>query len=158
MFTEEDGLMDREIYLRRAEMSDAEDILRWRNDEETRANSFNREEISLLSHMNWMKKKLSQEDTYMFILMDGDTKVGNIRVDVMDDIGEISYCVAPECRGRGYGTEMITLVEKEMPPKVSALTGLTLKSNKASGRCFIKNGYTASDAGDALCYSKGLAR
>ncbi len=148
--------MDKKLYLRKAELSDAEDILRWRNDEETRANSFNKEKISLVSHMNWLKKKLSQEGTYMFILMDGDAKAGNIRVDVMDSMGEISYCVAPELRGRGYGSRMIALVEKEMPPEVKSLMGLTLKTNRASGRCFEKNGYTASDAGDALCYSKGL--
>ncbi len=144
------------VYLRRAKMEDAEDILRWRNDEVTRENSFNKEKISLLSHIKWLERKLGQGDTYMFIAMDGDTKVGNIRVDVLEDTGEISYMVAPEHRGKGYGSLMIGLVEKEMPKDVKSLMGLTLKTNKASGRCFEKNGYTASDAGDALCYSKGI--
>ncbi len=94
----------------------------------------------------------------MFILMDGQDKVGNIRVDVTDDFGEISYMIAPEMRGRGYGTMAIGLVEKEMPDTVRSLMGLTLKTNTASGRCFEKNGYTSSDAGDALCYSKSLDR
>jgi spore coat polysaccharide biosynthesis protein SpsF len=146
------------IYLRKADMDDAGDVLSWRNDELTRENSFNHDRISLLSHMKWFEKKLSQEGTYMFILMDGQDKVGHIRVDVTEDIGEISYMIAPAFRGRGYGSRAIALVEKEMPKEVHSLMGLTLKTNRASGRCFEKNGYTPSDAGDALCYSKGIDR
>ncbi len=147
-----------DVYLRPADMDDAEDVLKWRNDAVTRANSFNREKISLMSHLKWFEKKLGQEGCYMFILMDGQRKVGHIRVDVTEDFGEISYMIAPDARGRGYGTKAIGLVEKEMPGDVKSLMGLTLKTNAASGRCFEKNGYTSSDAGDALCYSKSLGR
>ena len=139
-------------------MSDAEDVLEWRNDEKTRENSFNSERISLLSHLKWFERKLGQADTYMFIVMDGMEKVGSIRVDVTDDIGEISYMIAPKARGKGYGSRAIALVEGQMPPEVKSLMGLTLKTNTASGRCFEKNGYTSSDAGDALCYSKSIGR
>ncbi len=147
-----------DVYLRRAQMSDAQDVLEWRNDEKTRENSFNSERISLLSHLKWFERKLGQADTYMFIVMDGMEKVGSIRVDVTDDIGEISYMIAPKARGKGYGSRAIALVEGQMPPEVKSLMGLTLKTNTASGRCFEKNGYTSSDAGDALCYSKSIGR
>ncbi len=147
-----------DVYLRRAQISDAEDVLEWRNDEKTRENSFNSERISLLSHLKWFERKLGQADTYMFIVMDGMEKVGSIRVDVTDDIGEISYMIAPKARGKGYGSRAIALVEGQMPPEVKSLMGLTLKTNTASGRCFEKNGYTSSDAGDALCYSKSIGR
>jgi spore coat polysaccharide biosynthesis protein SpsF len=144
------------IYLRRATMEDAEDILRWRNDETTRANSFTRDKIDLVTHKKWLEKKLSQPGCYMFILMNGDDKVGNIRVEKEEDAGEISYMIAPEHRGRGYGKKIIALVEKEMPPEVKTLIGLTLKENEVSGKCFLANGYTSSDAEDALCYSKRI--
>ncbi|WP_158589495.1 GNAT family N-acetyltransferase [Butyrivibrio sp. CB08] len=144
------------IFLRRATMEDAEDLLRWRNDETTRANSFTKDVIDLDSHKKWLSKKLSQSDCHLFVMMDGDEKVGNIRVDVEGDVGEISYMIAPKKRGRGYGKKIIALVEKEMPAEVKTLIGLTLKDNKVSGRCFLANGYTASDAEDALCYSKGI--
>ena len=147
---------ENKIFLRRATMDDAKDLLRWRNDEDSRANSFSKEVIDLETHMKWFERKLSDPGCYLFILMDEGEKVGNIRVDVKDDVGEISYMIAPGMRGRGYGKKIIALVEKEMPPEVKTLVGLTLKDNKASGRCFIANGYTASDAEDALCYSKGI--
>ena len=147
---------ENKIFLRRATMEDALDILRWRNDETSRANSFNKDVIDLDSHKKWLSKKLSQKDCHMFIMMDGQDKVGNIRVDVTDDAGEISYLIAPEKRGRGYGKKIIALIEKEMPYEVKTLMGLTLKTNDASGRCFLASGYTASDAEDALCYSKRI--
>ena len=145
-----------ELYLKRATIEDAEDMLRWRNDPSTRENSFSKEEIDLKSHIKWLTRKLSQENSHIFILMDGDTKVGSIRVDVTDEVGEISYMVAPEHRGKGYGKKMIGLVEDMLPKDVRVLTGLTLKSNKASGRCFEANGYSFEDAEDAYCYSKTL--
>ncbi|MBQ8031410.1 MAG: GNAT family N-acetyltransferase [Butyrivibrio sp.] len=147
---------ENKIFLRRATMEDALDILRWRNDETSRANSFTKDVIDLDSHKKWLSKKLSQKDCHMFIMMDGQDKVGNIRVDVTDDAGEISYLIAPEKRGRGYGKKIIALIEKEMPDEVKTLMGLTLKTNDASGRCFLASGYTASDAEDALCYSKRI--
>lgn len=148
--------MENKIFLRRAAMEDAEDLLRWRNDETTRANSFTKDIIDLESHKKWLERKLSDERCYLFVMMDDTEKVGNIRVDVEGDVGEISYMIAPEKRGRGYGKKIIALVEKEMPADVRTLIGLTLKDNRASGRCFLANGYTASDAEDALCYSKGI--
>lgn len=147
---------ENKIFLRRATMEDALDILRWRNDETSRANSFTKDVIDLDSHKKWLSKKLSQKNCHMFIMMDGQDKVGNIRVDVTDDAGEISYLIAPEKRGKGYGKKIIALIEKEMPDEVKTLMGLTLKTNDASGRCFLASGYTASDAEDALCYSKRI--
>ncbi len=144
------------MFLRRATMDDATDLLNWRNDETTRANSFTKDEIDLQSHKKWLSKKLSDPGCFLFILTDGDDKVGNIRVDVTDDAGEISYCIAPGKRGRGYGKKIIALVEKEMPSRIKTLMGFTLKTNSASGKCFLSNGYTASDAEDALCYSKRI--
>ena len=94
---------DNKIFLRRATMEDALDV------------------IDLESHKKWLSKKLSQRECHMFIMMDGQDKVGNIRVDVTDDAGEISYLIAPEKRKKGYGKKIIALVEKEMPGEVKTL-------------------------------------
>lgn len=147
------------LYLKKATIEDAEDVLSWRNDPTTRENSFTKGEISLLSHMNWFQRKLANPNCHIFILMDGDVKVGNIRVDVTEDVGEISYMIAPEARGKGYGKKIIALAENEMrndETGVKALTGMVLKSNGASCHCFEANGYTAENAGDSFCYSKSI--
>ena len=148
------------VFLRKATIEDAEDILRWRNDPTTRANSFTKDEISLLSHVNWFKRKLEDANSHIFILMDEDQKVGNIRVDVTDGVGEISYMIAPESRGKGYGKKIIALAEEEMRKGVSevkTLIAFTLKDNVASGRCFEYNDYNREDTGDSFCYSKSIS-
>ena len=147
------------IYLRKATIDDAEDILKWRNDPTTRKNSFTKNEISFVSHMNWFGKKMANPNCYIFMLVDDDKKVGNIRVDVTDDVGEISYMIAPEARGKGYGKKIIALVEDKLrntETGIKTLTAFTLKDNVASGRCFQVNGYNCEDAGDSYCYSKSI--
>ncbi len=148
------------LYLKKATIEDAEDVLSWRNDPTTRENSFTKGEISLLSHMNWFQRKLANPNCHIFILMDGDVKVGNIRVDVTEDVGEISYMIAPEARGKGYGKKIIALVEEELrnaSTGVKTLTAFTLKENTASGKCFVANGYNCEDAGDSFCFSKCIS-
>lgn len=144
------------VYLREATIEDGVDILEWRNDPATRQNSYTKEVISLNSHMNWFQKKLADGNCHIFILMDDDKKAGNIRVDVSDSLGEISYMIAPGARGRGLGKKILALVEKELPASVTALTGMVLKTNGASEKCFLANGYTSEDAGDSLCFSKTI--
>ncbi len=152
------------LYLRRATIEDAEDVLRWRNDPTTRENSFTKDEIDLESHLKWFEKKLGQENCFMYILMENDNKAGNIRVDVEDGQGEISYMIAPDFRGKGYGKKIIGLVEETLAEAASSgdenakqiriLKGLTLKENVASGKCFVANGYECSDDGDSLLFTK----
>ena len=145
-----------ELYLREATIEDAEDMLRWRNDPSTRENSFSKDIIDLKSHVKWLEKKLALDNCHIFILMAGDVKAGSIRVDVTDEVGEISYMIAPEHRGKGFGKKIIGLVEQMPLGDVKVLTGFTLKENVASGKCFLANGYTSEDAEDAYCYSKTL--
>ena len=147
------------LSLRRATIEDARDVLRWRNDPATRENSFNKAEIDLNSHLAWFERKLNQKECLMFIMMDDGQKVGNIRLDVTDGVGEISYMIAPEYRGKGYGKKMLILLEAELNEigaDVKTLTAFVLKDNIASMRCFLDNGYTGEDAGDSFCYSKML--
>lgn len=155
------------LYLRRATIEDAKDVLAWRNDPKTRENSFTKDEISLESHMKWFENKLRQESCFMYILMEDDKKVGNIRVDVEGFEGEISYMIAPEYRGKGYGKKIIFLLEEVLADEekslganrigIKVLKGLTLKENEASGKCFLANGYECSEDGDSYCYTKHLS-
>ena len=144
------------VNLRKATIEDAQDILDWRNDPVTRESSFTKEEIDLETHMAWFKKKLADESCHMFILVDGDKKVGNIRVDVEDKTGEISYMIAPNSRRKGYGRKIIALVEPEVSSAVTTLVAYTLKDNPASAKCFSANGYTREDGADSIKFTKSL--
>ena len=63
------------LFLRNATIEDAQDVFNWRNDPDTRANSFNKDEIDLESHMLWFGKRLGRENTLMYILMNGNKRL-----------------------------------------------------------------------------------
>lgn len=146
--------------LRCANMDDAELILKWRNDADTRRNSFSEKEITLEDHLKWFSGRLSDSGCHIFILENEEKAVGNIRLDILDDegkIGEISYMVAPECRGQGYGGILLQRIEdKAREMGISILTGLVKAENIASKKCFEKQGYAAAFAGTIISYIKLL--
>ncbi|WP_026661761.1 GNAT family N-acetyltransferase [Butyrivibrio proteoclasticus] len=149
------------MLLRRATMDDALDVLSWRNDETTRMNSFKKDVISKESHLKWFKKKIDDENCLMYILEDKNVKAGSARVDIADDVGEISYMIAPGERGKGLGKSIIELLET-MPEivgndnrkQIRCLVGFVNKDNIASAKCFKGNKYTELNAGDIKCYIK----
>ena len=146
------------IYLRKATIEDAKDILAWRNDPVTRENSFSKDEIELASHMKWFQSKLVSDNCLMLILEEEELKLGNVRVDIANHIGEISYMVSPVFRGNGYGKKMLEFLEKKLPVGVTTLVGFTTKDNIAAGKCVLANGYTEFDAGDVKCFIKNLRK
>lgn len=144
--------------LRRATGEDSETILSWRNDKDTRENSFSKEEISLETHNRWFEKKLADPGCKMYILEDHGDRLGSIRIDILDEkgkIGEISYMIAPDKRRHGYGRKILELIEKKARETgIEVLTGLVKADNPASCRCFENCGYTAAYAGDIVSYTK----
>lgn len=151
------------MQLRRATMDDALDVFAWRNDETTRKNSFTQEEISEDNHLKWFKRKLDDNNCIMYILEDGGMSVGSIRLDITDRIGEISYMIAPDSRGKGFGKEIIKLLNNALElndfssgNRLQSLVGFVNEDNVASARCFEENGYTRLNAGSIRCYIKNL--
>ena len=142
------------MILRRANNADADIILKWRNDDSTRANSFSTEIIKWEDHIKWFEKKLGDENCLMLIAEDAGRAVGSIRLDMFGNIGEISYMIAPEERGQGYGREILKLLEKELPQRVKVLTGIVRKSNQPSVKCFSNNCYTMLEAEDTVFFVK----
>lgn len=144
------------LYLRLANLDDAQIVLEWRNDEQTRENSFSKDLIDLDTHLKWFEGKLADENCFLYILMDGDERVGQIRVDRVNDIGEVSYMIAPDQRGRGYGKHILKLIDDLMKDKVKGLVGLVEESNTASRKCFEANSYSEFPGGNVICFVKSL--
>lgn len=144
------------IYLREADINDAEIILEWRNDKFTRQHSFSKDTIDLETHLKWFHSKLSDENCFMYILIDNTERVGHLRIDKINDIGKISYMIAPDKRKMGYGKQIIKLVEKAANSKINVLAGLVENFNEASRKCFIANDYAEFIGGDIVCYIKSL--
>ena len=65
--------------------------------------------------------------------------------------------IAPEKRGKGYGTVILNLLEKELNDSgLKTLVGFVEKGNAASSRCFEKNAYTRLNAGEIECFIKNI--
>lgn len=135
-------------------ISDAEQILEWRNDPVTRANSFNGDPIDLETHLKWFERKLSDDKCLMHVLTDGTENLGFIRLDIEGTFAEISYMIAPDKRGRGYGREIIRLITQNTPGQIETLKAYTKEDSPVSGRCFISNGFTGSAEDGKVCYTK----
>lgn len=143
-------------YLRKASIDDAKITLEWRNDPLTRENSFSKDPIDPEAHIKWFNSRLSDESCLMFIMMDGTERVGQLRVDKVNDIGKISYMVAPNKRRMGYGKQIIKLAEGVINSNIKVLVGLVENFNEASKKCFIANDYSEFIGGDIICYIKAL--
>lgn len=138
--------MEDSLFLRAVTKEDCDVIFDWANDELTRAQSFNTSKILYEDHVRWFEKKVESSNTYFYILVNDGVDVGTVRVDIVDNIPEylgdkvglISYSVAPEHRGRGFGIVILSLLEDKMKDEsdISVLVGEVKNTNKASCAIF----------------------
>jgi RimJ/RimL family protein N-acetyltransferase len=89
--------------LRRAAMTDALDVLAWRNDPLAIAMSRTPDAVESAKHLSWFKSAIEDPDRLILIAEDGARKIGMVRFDRMRDDWRISINIAPEERGKGYG-------------------------------------------------------
>ena len=73
-------------YLRKATLQDKKLIYNWANDPDTRKNSFNQETIKWEDHEAWYDKRMADDNTKMYIFMDFFMAIGQVRLDVEDDL------------------------------------------------------------------------
>lgn len=132
------------IYLRKADATDVDLLFEWANEPEVRKNSFNSELIDYSVHTKWFNKVLSSDNIEQFILMDDDTAVGQIRININEDEAEISYSIGAEFRGKGYGKRIVKELEEQIKtsyPKIQKLIARVKPSNIASKRVFESEDY-----------------
>lgn len=85
--------------------------------------------------------------------------VGQTRVDYSKKRdGEINYSIGAGYRCNGYGTRMLSLLEKmeEVKKNADRLCAMVKSSNIASQKCFEKLGYIKSIKEDMVYYVKNI--
>ncbi len=146
------------LNLRKATEADAEILFRWRNEPETRVNSFHTEPIPYEEHVAWLKAALRNPAQEIYIFCDGDVPIGQVRLSVEEEAATISYSIDPAYRAQGYGEAMLRCVEKLCAEKGKprVLRGYVKKVNIASQVIFEKLGYTVAATSDLdrLLYEK----
>lgn len=140
-------------HLRKATEADAEMLFRWRNEAETRANSFHTELIPYEEHVVWLRNALHNPAQEIFIFYDGNVPIGQVRLYREGDTATVSYSIDSAYRGHGYGKAMLKSVEKlcvdQGTPQI--LRGYVKKKNIASQVIFERLGYTTSTVSDLEC-------
>lgn len=123
-----------------------------RNDLVTRENSFDSELIPWAKHVSWFEKSICMATREIYILYEGNIPIGQLRIDTEDSIYKISYGIANEYRGMGYGKRLLLLAEHMMVEKEfkGTFVGDVKKDNIASQKVFIACGYLESDLNDGI--------
>lgn len=150
------GQQQKKLYLRAAEASDMMLLYRWANDPVVRRNAFHSKAISLGEHKVWFHKILQNPEAQIFILMDGEEAVGQIRLNIENGEQVIDYSVDVAKRGRGYGMELLSLVEKKCF-SFFPLLGKVKYGNVASCRLFEQLGYVCESKNGYNAYRKNVS-
>lgn len=132
------------IKLRPAQLRDCDLLFRWANDPVVRKNAFNSDLILFENHKKWFNNRLYCDSCNIYICYLDNNPIGQIRIDIKDDIGEIDYSIDTEFRGKGYGYKLLLKLEemvKQTKINIDTLIGNVKDSNIASKKSFKKAGY-----------------
>lgn len=140
------------IKLRNANNGDCYLLFNWVNDEDIRRNSFNSEPVELEVHEKWFKSKMNDKNCKIFIIIKDEEPVGQIRVDIENDIGIISFSLDSRYRGMGIGSESLKLIKEKFEDTL--LIGKVKKDNIASIKAFEKSGYSKIEEDKYMIFSK----
>lgn len=127
--------------LRFATMTDAYVLWIWANDPGTRVGSGNRPVIPWNEHKGWLARKLAEPGSVILIgESTEDQPVGSIRFESGDGwaTARLSYLVAPEARGRGFGRALLVegpVLLRRREPQVR-IEAAVVPDNERSRRLF----------------------
>lgn len=146
-------------YLRAVELEDAKLLYIWRNEKETRKNSFNSNLIDFNEHLNWLEKKLENNARLFYILVCDGMEVGQVRVDIEGKIGLVNYSIDSKYRKMGYGKRVLELAEQELlksTANLKKIVGYVKSENVASRHIFQILNYQEELKGNMCIYTKSL--
>jgi spore coat polysaccharide biosynthesis predicted glycosyltransferase SpsG/RimJ/RimL family protein N-acetyltransferase len=136
------------LRVRPASDADADALLEWRNDPQTRASSRAQDQISWTEHSTWLARVLQAPDRHLLVVEDHAAQpVGSVRWDGSTSdraTWEVSIGLAPHARGRGWGGEVLRLGTAELAeaePAARVLIAHVHERNAASARLFVQAGY-----------------
>ena len=130
--------------IRHANSEDGEEILRWRNNAITREMSLCTKVVSVDEHDRWMRSRLVDDKSMLFIGQEGESKVGLCRFDLnqCSECAEISIVVNPDFRGKKKAKTLLIGALKAFHARVRTPVYARIKKrNLASQSVFTANGF-----------------
>lgn len=129
----------KKLTLRKVTKEDCETLFIWANEEETRKNSFKKEDIDINTHIKWFNEKLEDINTEMYIILKDNLEVGQIRVEIKDHVGIISFSIDKKYRNMGIGKQILKTIKQYS--QCNTFIGRVKKENMASIKAFKNAGY-----------------
>jgi RimJ/RimL family protein N-acetyltransferase len=112
--------MKETITLRPSTIEDADILLEWRNDPETRKASHNTTKVERSNHVSWLSGTLTNPDRRLYIAEENGDLVGTVRTDYAEGVWELSWTVSPRARGRGVAKRMVAILANEISEPIRA--------------------------------------
>ncbi|MCA1933573.1 MAG: GNAT family N-acetyltransferase [Calditerrivibrio sp.] len=132
------------LRLKRVCQEDCRLLWEWANAPDVRAVSFSTEPILWEQHLKWFNSKVSDPNCLFYILIDNnEIPSGQVRCDINGKEAVISISIDSKCRGKGYGSEAITLVSNQLfrTSDVELIHAYIKLENTGSIKAFKKAGY-----------------
>lgn len=129
--------MSAQVTLRRAGLADCERVFAYNVAPAARAMSGSPRTFSLAEHERWFAERLADPASRMWIVEDGGSPVGVVRVDAGNP-PRISIALDPSAQGRGIGRRAVALACARWAAPVRAEIHET---NTASHACFVAAGF-----------------
>ena len=134
--------------LRLATLDDADFLLRLRNDPDTRGQSLHSDPITATEHLAYLTSHLGAQNCRLYIAFDNDSLVGTCRSETRCKETELSWTIAPEQRGQGYGGKTLTaLLAVTAGPVIAVIRD----GNRPSRRMVEHAGFVLGPVADGLC-------
>jgi UDP-2,4-diacetamido-2,4,6-trideoxy-beta-L-altropyranose hydrolase len=133
----------REMVLRRAGAEHCRLWWEWANDPDVRRVSFVQDPIPWETHVQWFAERLRDNNSLLFVGLDDDVPVGQLRYDLDGNEAAVSVSLDRAMRDKGYGSRLIALGSQ----RVFESTGVELihayikPGNRVSARAFVSAGY-----------------
>jgi RimJ/RimL family protein N-acetyltransferase len=132
------------ISIRNISLTDAGEMLRWRNSSLVRMNSLNNKVISAEEHACWVSDSISNKDrqTYMVCLEEAD--IGIVSFKKINTFSEVSIYLSPDYIGHGYGSKALERgIEFFLNhnPEIRVVSATILEGNEPSIKTFEKCGF-----------------
>lgn len=146
------------VFLLKATLSDIDLLYEWANDHVVRENSFSTEPISYDTHVEWFNRIMTDDSVALYIMMERNIPVGQIRLNIDGNEAEISYSISANFRGKGYGRKILQLIADEVQRNFHHIKTLVAKvkpDNRSSRRLFESEGYDMKCVSYAMKINEG---
>ena len=124
------------LHMTPATLDDSTFLLALRNDPTVRAQSISHEAVSADAHQQWLTTALDDPALLIWVVWDGETPIGTLRLTKKGGVWEVSLALIPDFRGRGIGTWIIYQAHAYSP-----LAAWVRADNPASIKAFLMNGF-----------------